>query len=130
MVEEEIEFPPGVYYVGDPCYVLSDDIYDTWWGEKTGYASGVIETPKGTFLVANTEYGDGTYRDEDGTRYPVDSGTLALVPWDMCDTMETHQDVSGDGRVVTFQHRGCFRCEDGIFEIGDGETDITIDTSM
>lgn len=65
----------GSFYVGDPCYVLPDEIYHGIWGDKYNFEDGLIETPEGNWLVHGTAYGDGYY---DG--YPVDSGTLSVIP--------------------------------------------------
>ena len=63
------------FYVGDPCYVLPDEIYHGIWGDKYNFEDGLIETPEGNWLVHGTAYGDGCY---DG--YFVDSGTLSVIP--------------------------------------------------
>ena len=63
------------FYVGDPCYVLPDEIYYGIWEDKYNFEDGLIETPEGNWLVHGTLYGDGYY---DG--YSVDSGTLSVIP--------------------------------------------------
>jgi hypothetical protein len=70
--------PAGEYYIGDLCYVLSDDIYDKIFG-GTGYKSGIYEE-KGTgrtFLVTRT-WGDGNYRGSDGKDFIIDSSSLGI----------------------------------------------------
>ena len=76
-----IESKSGKFYIGDPCYVLSDDIYFDIWEKKYNFEDGVIEVPdKGAFVVHGTAYGDGEYNDQYGNSYGVDSGTLAIIP--------------------------------------------------
>jgi hypothetical protein len=70
--------PAGTYYIGDLCYVLSDDIYDNIFG-GTGYKSGIYEE-KGTgrtFLVTRT-WGDGNYRGSDGNDFIIDSSSIGI----------------------------------------------------
>ena len=120
-------FPAGKYYLGDPCYALSDDIYDNYWG-KAGYATGTMLTPFGAFIVARTAYGDGEYTDGSGSMYPVDSGTIALIPWSMCEKMNEDQ-ANRCGRVLVFREDGTFEEEDGVFNIVSDYTEVRIDTS-
>lgn len=80
------------FYIGDPGYVLRDGIYD-WWGDVLGFRDGRVDTPVGSFCVAGTAYGDGTYYDSRmETGFDVDSGTLALIP------MEIVTGPQGEGR--------------------------------
>lgn len=75
--------PAGKYYVGDPCYSVSDD---TWTdllkqlivGPKC--MDGKFVLPDGRVIVAvSTAFGNGTYSDDMGHRFGVDSGCLGLV---------------------------------------------------
>ena len=71
------------YWIGDPCYVLHDvwsEICDRFemWGSPPGTTS--IKCSNATVvLLACTAYGDGVYEDQEGRRYPVDSGMLGIV---------------------------------------------------
>ena len=120
-------FPAGKYYIGDPCYALSEDIYDNCWGEAK-YALGKMSTPLGDFIVASTAYGDGEYVDDDGFKYPVDSGTIAVIPWTMCEQMD-ETEANTCGRVHVFEDDGTFEEEDGVITIESECTDIVIDTT-
>ena len=83
-VGEKITSPSGKFYVGDPCYVLSDDIYYGIWDDKYNFEDGIIDCGNGlSFLVHGTAYGDGSYQGTNGTEYGVDSGTLAVIPMDL-----------------------------------------------
>ena len=72
------EFNAGTYFIGDPCYVLREDLYEKW-GKEYNYADGGY----GYFAVGSTAYGDGVYEDvlsEKG--YAVDAGILGVVNMD------------------------------------------------
>lgn len=103
-----ITLPAGTYYIGDPCYVFNREQWDTL-GEQTGWFE---ETPVAAIyeyrMVAfGTAYGDGTYQDNFGHEYPVDSGLIGIVPIEVVDPTKIC------GQVVRFEEP--FTCED----IGD-----------
>ena len=52
--DAEHTFPAGKYFIGDPCYALSEDTYGHWG--TLGYATGKIVTPFGIFIVARIAY--------------------------------------------------------------------------
>lgn len=83
-VGEKITSPSGKFYIGDPCYVLSDDVYYGIWDDKYNFEDGIIDCGNGlSFLVHGTAYGDGGYQGTNGAEYGVDSGTLAVIPMDL-----------------------------------------------
>ena len=94
----EIKSSKGIY-VGDPCYVVYDDVYDDIWGDKYDYGNGVIKSPKGDFVVHGTYFGDGCYGF--GYRFPVDSGTIAIVPGELIDENKVAQ---YDGGIDSLGH--------------------------
>ena len=75
---------PGTYYVGDLGYVMHPQ-----WKEVCNlmFASGGQGVLDGEFNLANgvrfatygTRHGDGTYQDEQGRDYPVDSGSIGCI---------------------------------------------------
>lgn len=77
--------PAGAYFLGDPCYVIEDQFW-----EPLLMSCSVFEKPQGFFFdhagqqinvtALGTFYGDGTYSDQTGCEYPVDSGLIGLVP--------------------------------------------------
>jgi len=83
------KLPRGDYYVGDPCYVIRDD---NEWREFLELLGKAEEARGGPMLphiirfkghdcfVSSTNTGDGLYRDQSGTEYPVDAGMLAAIP--------------------------------------------------
>lgn len=112
------------FYIGDPCYVLSDKNYNEIWGDKYDYADGIIGIDDYSFIVKGTYFGDGVYEDEEEYSYPVDSGTIAIVPLELCD-----QDTKL-GRVIKEEGEAILNEEDGIFNIKINGKVITIDTRL
>lgn len=75
----ELKSQRGKFYIGDPCYALSDEDYEIW-GEKFNFRSGVCKINGIDFAVYETEFGDGEFEGSDGFSYSVDSGTIAAIP--------------------------------------------------
>lgn len=78
----------GAYYIGDPCYVYNNEHpqADSLWREFCDKfyelekkASAVINVDGADFFVGDTSYGDGTYIDNYGREYGVDSGTIGIT---------------------------------------------------
>ena len=72
----------GTYYVGDLCYVMHED-----WDEVCALTingnraiGGEFNLKDGRrFAIYNTMYGDGTYHDQQGKEYWVDSGSIGCI---------------------------------------------------
>ena len=71
------------FIIGDPCYLLSDEVYDKVWGGEYGYSDGQIQVGDYSFLVHGTAHGDGVYDTSTGATCGVDSGTIAVVPLEL-----------------------------------------------
>ena len=67
--------PAGRYWVGDLCYVLHD-AWDGAW--RCGDGVHALADGRRIAMFATT-HGDGTYYDDDGNCYGVDSGTLGCI---------------------------------------------------
>lgn len=107
------------FYIGDPCYVLKEDIYDNVWGGNN-YADGVYTDPDTglQFAVVSTVIGDGYYAGRFftstsmGTRknyyeFPVDAGAIAIIPVELCDIEKLAEAVKeGDEYGYVFNHNG------------------------
>ena len=88
----------GTYYVGDLCYVLHDE-----WDEVCQLTinhdraiGGEFNLKDGRrFAMYNTMYGDGTYHDNLGGEYWVDSGSIGCILVSDIDqnNVENHLDV-------------------------------------
>lgn len=104
----------GSYYVGDLCYVIEND---TVWGE----ICDLLDGEGGEFTlndgrkihILHTAYGDGTYTDQYGNLYPVDSGTIGCMLASDCDKLDAGSNVieferdfdcDDDSGVLTFGH--------------------------
>ena len=64
--------------ITDPCYVLTDEQYQTVLDR---YEDGdEVDLGDFTCIVYNTFNGDGTFTDQNGKEYLVDSGQLCVLP--------------------------------------------------
>jgi len=115
----EAHFGPGVYFLGDPCYVLNESMYKTW-GSLHNHDEGKIDIEgSSSFVVARTACGDGEYQDSLGFNYPVDSGCISLIPESMW--MDTVSRSSIEelkiGSVLDVKKEVIFTAENGTFNI-------------
>jgi hypothetical protein len=92
------------YYVGDLCYVMHPE-----WDEVCALVTfdnedSAYELSDGRqFFMLNTAYGDGTYNDNMGRPYSVDSGTIgAIKVSDITDPEFQDAIKNGLGHVVEF----------------------------
>ena len=75
--------PAGKYYVGDLCYVMSDEEWEefcsiTIVGNKC--VDGEFQFADGRrFATYGTAFGDGTYHDQYGHSYSVDAGLIGCI---------------------------------------------------
>jgi hypothetical protein len=75
--------PAGEYFIGDLCYVMSDqewlEVCDlTIRGSRL--IEGEFQLKDGRkFAMYSTAYGDGTYHDHYGFSYSVDSGSIGCI---------------------------------------------------
>jgi hypothetical protein len=74
-------FPPGLYYVGDLCYLIQDR--DQWSAVCNAIANtwcGTVNLPEHGIQAwfSSTKWGDGTYRDQFGREYEVDAGLIGV----------------------------------------------------
>jgi hypothetical protein len=116
--------PPGKYYIGDLCYVLGDDVYDTIFGGLGGYDSGLYQE-KGTdrfFFVDGTAYGDGLYHDSTGREYGVDAGIIGICPASLMDKDD------GGGQMHEFTEPVVCKFKGGVFKFTSAWTRLTINT--
>lgn len=123
-----LTLPPGKYYIGDPCYVIDTD-WDAVLDLHESPTKDAISTGlrprdpedkifefKGCKLwMHSTAYGDGSYMDQNGNEYGVDSGLLGAIPLELID------DADGEieGRVVDAPNGLVVSYEDGTFYLGD-----------
>lgn len=121
--------PPGKYYIGDLCYVLSDAVYDTIFGRLGFYEEGLYsekENPKHFFFLNHTFAGDGTYEGSDGNAFSVDAGIIGICPEALMEKDD------GGGHVYEFKDsvRCIFREGTFLFQKKQtGEVLLKIETS-
>lgn len=75
---------PGTYYVGDLCYVMHPqwkEVCDLMFAcDGNRVLDGEFNLANGVrFAVQSTAYGDGTYEDDEGRKYPVDAGIIGCI---------------------------------------------------
>ena len=110
---DHIWFPPGTYYIGDPCYVIPDhewmdylDTYPKHPNPHIGWIDGIAVTFKGhKCWHSGTAYGDGSYRDNEGHEYGVDAGIIGIIPIELCEKTIDNVETNELGRIVTFDKR-------------------------
>ena len=75
--------PPGKYYVGDLCYVMTNEEWRefcdiTLDGQKV--KDGEFQFKDGRrFATYSTAFGDGVYHDQYGHSYSVDAGLIGCI---------------------------------------------------
>ncbi len=110
-------FKAGTYYIGDPCYVLSEKDWDKILGND-GHS-----TIKGKdVFFAGTAYGDGTYEDQNKNEYPVDTGCIGIFPVEVClKTKLKEVPKRKMGMIFTFDADFEVSANNGNFTFGDVE---------
>lgn len=118
------------YYVGDLCYVIKDEWREvcnivSYTNEESAYQ---LEDGRNFFMLS-TAYGDGTYNDQQGRSYSVDSGSIGAVKVsDIGDATLTLALENGLGQVVEFPYElteaDCFY-DDGTLVFGGVEIETT-----
>lgn len=96
--EVSATLPAGSYYLGDPCYCVRDALwvkfaevtidYEKEHSKENPLGLHAFEFEGVQCLSFATGVGDGSWYDEDGNRYGVDSGGLGLTPGELCDRDE------------------------------------------
>lgn len=99
----QVYMEAGTYYCGDLCYVLNDS-----WDEFCKLTILDEECVSGGFRFADgrefvsftTIYGDGTYTDAEGFKYPVDAGLIGCIRVEDMDC--TLDEVGDSGQIRAF----------------------------
>lgn len=116
------------FYIGDVCYAMSDEDYDGKW-HKDDYSDfeGTHELRGHRFAIGGTAYGDGEYEDQFGHCYGVDSGTIGILPYELCEKRNPYE-LDKLGRFVRAM-TATFTAEDGEFDIKVGSECYRINTN-
>jgi hypothetical protein len=127
LTDEGITLPAGEYYVGDPGYLLADEPLD-WFDiliacnffNEPYVKDGEIAVAFGTWI------GDGIYADREGRKYPVDSGSIGVVPVAMA-RFATPPEENPRFHRVTFPEPFLCKSEEGgaLLVFGEIEIDTT-----
>ena len=109
----------GTYYIGDPCYVIKDEMWHGWLdGAGLGNNNTVCTIPHEEYWAHSTAHGDGCY---DG--FGVDSGLICVVnaKSDFVDPKNLMEIVHDMGIGEMHRFKEDFECSyhDGQFQIGD-----------
>lgn len=120
------------FYIGDPCYVLSDEIYDKMFDEETDFKTGKVKVDDNfSFIVHSTAWGDGEYFDNSGISYGVDSGTLSVIPIELLENNEFIEEGEYEYGRIIFGKTASLNYEDGTFYFNidnDNVKEVVIDT--
>mgnify|MGYP003347542378 CR=1 FL=1 len=106
----------GEYYVGDLCYVMSDEEWEevcrlTTEGQKC--ISGEFTMADGRrFAMYNTAYGDGIYVDEKYMKYSVDSGTIGCIKVEDIKVDKYGERLDTLGNIYKFDFRNFLNISD------------------
>ncbi len=78
-----MSMPAGKYYIGDLCYVMTDDEWLEFCDitiKGTQCIDGEFQLKDGRrFATYGTAYGDGVYHDQYGHSYSVDAGLIGCI---------------------------------------------------
>lgn len=108
-------FSKGKYYIGDPCYVISNKNWDKLIEETNHFANEEFKFKGKTCFAAGTAFGDGTYYDEEGREYCVDSGLIGVIPFEILDINTEGR----GGQIVEFEEDFLASVENGTFRFGN-----------
>jgi len=116
-----LDMTPGLYFLGDPCYAFSSAAWDALCDkmEAARWPRTAAYSADGECLVVMTTlHGDGTYLDEDGNEYSVDSGLLGAVKLLAPVPRATARMLRACGRVVRFDEPFSCSSRSGLLDFG------------
>jgi hypothetical protein len=99
--------PAGEYYVGDLCYVMTDEE----WNEFCSITIKGHQCLDGEFTMKDgrrfatygTAWGDGLYQDQNGGQYSVDAGLIGCIKVEDI-RAKKYADISELGKIHNFQY--------------------------
>jgi hypothetical protein len=101
-----IMMPAGKYYVGDLCYVMSDDEWNQFCDltiKGRDVVDGEFQMPDGRrFATYCTAWGDGLYKDQYGNKYSVDAGLIGCIRVEDI-RAEKYENIEQLGAIHTFE---------------------------
>jgi hypothetical protein len=72
-VSDIVCFPPGKYFIGDPCYAVPNELWFDFIKASEGEAIDLEGVGRGVY------YSHQYVSDDEGFSYPSDSGTIGIV---------------------------------------------------
>ena len=115
--------PAGVYYVGDPCFIMKEEMYEVI-ACQTDYMDGLYSHDKYRILLGRTQRENGTYTGSDAFDYSVDSGMIGIISISLADG-----DVGDLAKMHKFLTDAYIKIEGGVFTITCGNSVVVIDTA-
>ena len=102
-----MSMPAGEYYIGDLCYVMTDEEWDEFCSitiDGMKCIDGEFSLKDGRrFATYGTAYGDGVYHDQYGHSYAVDAGLIGcILTKDI--KAEKYENLLDFGAVMTFDN--------------------------
>jgi hypothetical protein len=95
--------PAGEYFVGDPCYLLSDGMYESWVAAAQADLSDedlYVADVAGHRVAACGIVWDCDFTDAEGREYGEDSGLIGAVP--VVIAVQDDPDIVGMVHRITF----------------------------
>ena len=121
--DHEPELPAGEYWIGDPCYILTESNGFDWHDVllQTNYLQGGTKEHPGRgglftysnkdvdipIFSSNTQWGDGCYEDQHGNQYGVDAGCIACIPMEILTSVAGVPDGLHLGHIHTMPDFVC-----------------------
>ena len=108
-------FKAGVYYIGDPCYIMNRDTWSDFCNLvfKNLFDQDEPKFKDQLFFMTNPKYGDGTYYDNYGKEYFVDSGCIGIFPEELIE-----KEAVG-GHIVIFDKDFKVDCKNYVLKCDD-----------
>lgn len=119
--------PAGVYYVGDLCYVMSDDEWDEFCSltiKGNDCIDGEFNMKDGRrFATYGTKFGDGEYLDQFRNIYSVDAGLIGCIRFEDIKAVK-YENYNNLGKIIEFKNDfvtsgDCGQDWDGVITIGE-----------
>jgi hypothetical protein len=98
-----VTLPAGRYLIGDLCYRDQDD-WDAMIDRIDGKVHKLYDGRK--YVILKTLYGDGSYLDQFGKQYWVDSGTIGIMEYKDKIDSPTGRVYDFDGPFQVYQENG------------------------
>jgi len=121
-MEKEME----KYWIGDLCYVMRDEDWQDFCSVSTSnndFITGDIALSNGIEVsYQGTAYGDGTYKDQFGNDYDVDTGLIGIIK--LSDIKDQEANYLAGGHIFEFERMPTARYDRGVIIIGN----VRIDT--